>query len=312
MLLPSWRATEAAIPRRKAAMGASLLLRLTGLAAVALLGACAADRDPVMSDPSFYQKLTTVDAKVDARMAASMISGYRANNGLTAVTVDPTLMQMAEEQARAMAARDKLDHSVSREFNDRLRAKGYNASAAAENISAGYHTLAEAFSGWRDSPPHRKNMLLNGATKMGIAAVQAPKSKFKVYWGLIIAAPDGRRGETATPILIGGSGTAVLRPSFVCLGARCSACPGAAQRHKCDRARSTRQGESAADPGLRSPDCKLVCVRHDPGSAVQHSVLHILSNGSRDRPSADPTLTSVYRLRAFRLFFGFSSRDAAG
>jgi uncharacterized protein YkwD len=175
-------------------MGASLLLRLTGLAAVALLGACAADRDPVMSDPSFYQKLTTVDAKVDARMAASMISGYRANNGLTAVTVDPTLMQMAEEQARAMAARDKLDHSVSREFNDRLRAKGYNASAAAENISAGYHTLAEAFSGWRDSPPHRKNMLLNGATKMGIAAVQAPKSKFKVYWALIIAAPDGRRG----------------------------------------------------------------------------------------------------------------------
>ena len=130
-------------------MGASLLLRLSGLAAVALLGACAADRDPVMSDPSFYQKLTTVDAKVDAGMAASMISGYRANNGLTAVTVDPTLMQMAEEQARAMAARDKLDHSVSREFNDRLRAKGYNASAAAENISAGYHTLAEAFSGWR-------------------------------------------------------------------------------------------------------------------------------------------------------------------
>jgi len=178
----------------KGAMGASLLLRLSGLAAVALLGACAADRDPVMSDPSFYQKLTTVDAKVDAGMAASMISGYRANNGLTAVTVDPTLMQMAEEQARAMAARDKLDHSVSREFNDRLRAKGYNASAAAENISAGYHTLAEAFSGWRDSPPHRKNMLLNGATKMGIAAVQAPKSKFKVYWALIIAAPGGRRG----------------------------------------------------------------------------------------------------------------------
>jgi uncharacterized protein YkwD len=175
-------------------MGASLLLRLTGLAALALLGACVTDSSPVMNDPSFYQKLTTTDAKVDAKMAASMISGYRANNGLPAVTIDPKLMQMAEEQARAMAARDKLDHSVSREFSDRLRAKGYNASAAAENISAGYHTLAEAFSGWRDSPPHRKNMLLGGATKIGIAAVQAPKSKFKVYWALIIAAPDGGRG----------------------------------------------------------------------------------------------------------------------
>jgi uncharacterized protein YkwD len=168
--------------------------RLAAIAMLALLGACAADRDPMMSDPSFYQKLTTVDAKVDSKMAASMISGYRANNGLPAVTIDPALMKMAEEQARAMAARDKLDHSVTREFSDRLRTQGYNARAAAENISAGYHTLAEAFSGWRDSPPHRQNMLLGGATRMGIAAVQAPKSKFKVYWALIIAQPDEKRG----------------------------------------------------------------------------------------------------------------------
>src|SRR6185295_14218009 len=102
----------------------------------------------------------------------------------TAVTIDPALMKLAEEQARAMAVRDKLDHSVTRDFTDRLRAGGYNARAAAENISAGYHTLAEAFSGWRDSPPHRKNMLLNGATRIGIAAVHAPKSKYKVFWAL--------------------------------------------------------------------------------------------------------------------------------
>ena len=95
---------------------------------------------------------------------------------------------------RSMAARDKLDHSVTREFSDRLRAKGYKARSAAENISAGYHTLAEAFSGWRDSPPHRANMLLKGATRMGIAAVYAPNSKYKVFWALIMAAPDDKRG----------------------------------------------------------------------------------------------------------------------
>ena len=63
---------------------------------------------------------------------------------------------------------------------------------AAENISAGYHTLAEAFSGWRDSPPHRANMLLSGASRMGIAAVYAPNSKYKVFWALILAAPDDK------------------------------------------------------------------------------------------------------------------------
>jgi hypothetical protein len=96
------------------------------------------------------------------------------------VSVDPELMKLAEAQAQAMASRDKLDHSVIRGFNDRLLAQGYRARTAAENIGAGYHTLAEAFSGWRD-PPHRANMLLNGATRMGIAAVYAPKSKYKVF-----------------------------------------------------------------------------------------------------------------------------------
>jgi len=58
---------------------------------------------------------------------------------------------------------------------------------AVENVSAGYHTLAEAFSGWRDSPPHKANMLKNGVTKLGIAATYAPNTKYKVFWTLILA-----------------------------------------------------------------------------------------------------------------------------
>ena len=97
-----------------------------------------------------------------------------------------------------MAAATNSTTASARGFSDRLRANGYSASAAAENISAGYHTLAEAFSGWRDSPPHRKNMLLNGATRIGIAAVQAPKSKFKVYWALISRRPTAGAADRAT------------------------------------------------------------------------------------------------------------------
>ncbi len=63
-----------------------------------------------------------------------------------------------------------------------MKNSGFDAKVAVENISAGYHTLAEAFSGWRDSPPHRANMLNQGATRMGIAAAYAPNSKYKVYW----------------------------------------------------------------------------------------------------------------------------------
>jgi uncharacterized protein YkwD len=140
--------------------------------------------------PSFYQSLDHSDAALDAGAAQSMISGYRANNGLGPVTIDPELMRLAAEQARAMAARDTLDHSVWRPFEDRIRNSKFDASVAVENISAGYHTLAEAFSGWRDSPPHRANMLNRDVTRMGIAAAYAPQSKYKVFWSLILAAPD--------------------------------------------------------------------------------------------------------------------------
>jgi uncharacterized protein YkwD len=104
------------------------------------------------------------------------------------------LVKLAEAQARAMAARDKIEHNVPRDFNARMRSSGFDAKVAAENIGAGYHTLAQAFSGWRDSPSHRKNMLLPGATHIGIATAYAPQSKYKVFWALILAAPDRPRG----------------------------------------------------------------------------------------------------------------------
>jgi uncharacterized protein YkwD len=117
---------------------------------------------------------------------------YRQNNGLGAVTVDPELMKLAEAQSQAMANRNKLDHDVKAPLAQRLNASGYPATQAVENVSAGYHTLAEAFSGWRDSPPHRANMLKNGVTKLGIAASYASNTKYKVFWTLIMASSDPR------------------------------------------------------------------------------------------------------------------------
>jgi uncharacterized protein YkwD len=169
-------------------MDVSRYLRLAMLAVLTGLAACAGEAPP--EQPAFYRSMASAEAEVDGATAASMISGYRHNNGLGAVEVDPDLMRLAQEWARSMAARDKLDRGASRDFNKSLAGAGFNAKKTVENVSAGYHTLAEAFSGWRDSPPHRANMLNAGANRMGIAAVYAPQSKYKVYWALIMASKD--------------------------------------------------------------------------------------------------------------------------
>ena len=153
------------------------------------LGGCAADV-PSTEQPTMYLSMANCGAKLDPEAAASMISLYRQNNGLGGVTVDPELMKLAEAQSQAMASHNKLDHDVKAPLARRLNSAGYPASLAVENVSAGYHTLAEAFSGWRDSPPHRENMLKSGVTKLGIAASYAPNTKYKVFWTLILASTD--------------------------------------------------------------------------------------------------------------------------
>jgi uncharacterized protein YkwD len=164
------------------------MIAMIGLLA---LGGCAADA-PSTEQPAMYLNMADGGARLDPQAAASMISLYRQNNGLGAVVVDPQLMRLAETQSQAMASRNKLDHDVKAPLARRLNAAGYPATVAVENVSAGYHTLAEAFSGWRDSPPHRENMLNSGVTNLGIAASYAPNTKYKVFWTLILASADKR------------------------------------------------------------------------------------------------------------------------
>ncbi|MFV0280654.1 MAG: CAP domain-containing protein [Rhodoblastus sp.] len=137
-------------------------------------------------EPAMYRSLAASGAVVDAEAARAMISLYRANKGLGALTIDSGLQAAAQAQARAMAADGRISHDSHGSLTRRLNAAGYGGNNAVENVSAGYHTLAEAFSGWRDSPPHNANMLARGMKRMGIATAYAPGAKYKVFWALVL------------------------------------------------------------------------------------------------------------------------------
>jgi uncharacterized protein YkwD len=181
-----WYATTAAFSHLDSWGILSLKRATTAIIGLLLLAGCSADVK-IPDQPSMYLDMAQPGATLDTVAAAIMISQYRQNNGLGTVVVDPELTKLAEQQSQAMAARNKMDHNVKGPLDKRLGASGYPATVAVENISAGYHTLAEAFSGWRDSPPHKANMLKNGVTKLGIAATYAPNTKYKVFWTLILA-----------------------------------------------------------------------------------------------------------------------------
>jgi uncharacterized protein YkwD len=137
-------------------------------------------------EPTFYRSLADQGAIIDQDAARDMISLYRRNNGLFAVDIDPKLQKAAQAQADAMAKSNTLDQNVRGSLAARLAEIGLRRASAVENVSAGYHTLAEAFSGWRQSAPHNRNMLERRVKHLGIATAYAPGTKYKVFWALIM------------------------------------------------------------------------------------------------------------------------------
>lgn len=154
-----------------------------GLAVLLGLAPCPDPAGRTSGQPSFYADLGTPSARVDAEQARAMISAYRMNAGLGQLRLDPALSQAAEREARTMAGNDRP--ASAEQVKSRLRREGLNSPEV--NLSAGYRTLAEAFSGWRDSPQHDRVMKARTAGRMGLATAYAPGSKYKVYWALIVA-----------------------------------------------------------------------------------------------------------------------------
>jgi hypothetical protein len=66
---------------------------------------------------------------------------------------------------------------------------------AAENIGAGYRSLASVIAGSQGSAGHRENLLMPGVTRIGLAHRQA-QNKYHDYWALVLA---GSEQTTADP-----------------------------------------------------------------------------------------------------------------
>ncbi len=140
---------------------------------------------------------STLTSRVLAGPAES-ISEFRRAHGLAAVTVDPALMRLAREQAEAMAAAHHMDHSVKGSFGSRIAE--YPTRHAAENIAWGNATFPATLEQWKNSSGHRANLLLNDASRIGIASAG---SGHDTYWALILAAPrstsPGKKKDVAGP-----------------------------------------------------------------------------------------------------------------
>ncbi|UMY15680.1 CAP domain-containing protein [Methylobacterium organophilum] len=121
---------------------------------------------------------------LDEGAAAAAISRYRAQYGLGPVVIDSSLIRAASFQAGANARAGRLSHD---RFESRMAGIGLGRSYAAENLSAGSETFDQVFARWKASPEHNRNMLIPQLRRVGIARVDAPGTRYKRFWALVMA-----------------------------------------------------------------------------------------------------------------------------
>jgi hypothetical protein len=112
-----------------------------------------------------------------------MTNAFRKASALQEVKPSPVLAAAARAFAQYLAKSGKFGHEADGRAPDkRAQAEGYQACMVAENLawnadSRGFQTkqlAGEIVEGWKDSPPHRENLLLPEATEIGVAVVPAP------------------------------------------------------------------------------------------------------------------------------------------
>ncbi|MDR3376195.1 MAG: CAP domain-containing protein [Ancalomicrobiaceae bacterium] len=122
---------------------------------------------------------------------APILNAYRAQNGLSPVSVDATLNSIAQTYARHLAEADQMTHELAPYggLQKRLGDGGYAYSSAAENLGEGYRDQQAAFEGWKRSPAHDRNMKIPEVTSFGIGSGFRKDSRYQAFWCLILGKP---------------------------------------------------------------------------------------------------------------------------
>ncbi len=136
---------------------------------------------------------TTTPSKVENNNSNSSVSSYekqvvelvnaeRAKNGLSALTLDSSVSNVARTKSKDMATNNYFSHTSPTYggAGSMLSQFGIKYTAYGENIASGQKTPQEVVTAWMNSSGHRANILASDFTKIGVG--YATNSSGKAYW----------------------------------------------------------------------------------------------------------------------------------
>jgi uncharacterized protein YkwD len=173
-----------------------LPLLLSGLLLVPLAGPVAAEdpggTDPTTPPPVLPDQAWLTQAGFDL---VTLANRKRSQVGLVSLRMDPTLMSIARDRARVMAANQIMSHTEpdGTKVWDRINDAGITWYAGGEIIAWNHYPLqyspAEAIAAWWASPGHHSIMVSTGYNYFGFGAAASADGKL-YYAGVYLKMPD--------------------------------------------------------------------------------------------------------------------------
>jgi uncharacterized protein YkwD len=103
-----------------------------------------------------------------------LMNKKRIEAGLSPLTLDNTLLQVARYKSNHMIQHNYFDHTTSQGTNwtNWLNAIGYRYTTTGENIAYNNYDSVKLFEQWWNSPGHKANMMNASYTKVGIGVIK--------------------------------------------------------------------------------------------------------------------------------------------
>lgn len=117
----------------------------------------------------------------------------RARRGLWELKANETLDAVARRYAEDMIVRDFYGHQSPEDTTvmERVRAGGYRAVHAGENLAQGSADPREVFDGWVESESHRHNLLFPGFRDLGVGMARGwtADGDYRIVWVQVFGRP---------------------------------------------------------------------------------------------------------------------------
>ncbi|MET0326628.1 MAG: CAP domain-containing protein [Ilumatobacteraceae bacterium] len=118
------------------------------------------------------------------QQVVNIVNQRRAETGLGALRVDPTLTVLAQAHAADQAGVDRMSHTGTDGSDPatRIIRSGYPVRVWGENVAGGYTSSEAVTAAWMESPSHRAIILDGRFREIGVGLAYAPDGS--AYWSL--------------------------------------------------------------------------------------------------------------------------------